>query len=295
MAPDDEADIFDSGSATPASSDNAVVSSVITDLQHDSGGRSQPADRQAPPAREAPPQTPPDGVEDRSTAGLLKALLDERQTRQNVERERDEAKRWRDEQERTRKAAETPFDQRLFEQPQEAVGGFVDERLQPLQSKIQTMAMDFDFRITRMQHGEVFDQAFKEWYEAVGDTSKPNPALYFHVARAANPGEALIQWYKQASVLRDVGDDPATYRQKIEAEVLARYGISPESLPTAAGGGSRPTDAPRAPNGQFAPRHEVRLPTATARLGRAGSGVSDSAEDGSDEAIFDAGRPSRRK
>jgi hypothetical protein len=293
MLPDDEADIFDSGSAAPVSSDNEVVSRVITDLQHD-GGRSHPATRPEPSPRELPPQPAPDGVEDKSTAGLLKALLDERQGRQDAARERDELKRWREEQERTRKAAETPFDQMLFEKPEEAVDGRLDARLQPLQSRLQTMQMDFDFKIARMSHGaEVFDAAWTEWYNAVGDTSRPNPSLYFHVARSPNPGETLVQWYKQASHLREVGDDPAAYRQKVRDEILAEYGIAP-GMPSPNQGG-RPVETPRAPNGQFAPKHEVRLPTATSRLGRAGSGVPEGAEDGSEDAIFDAGRPSRRR
>lgn len=246
-----------------------------------------------PPAKEAP-SAPSDGVEDRSTAGLLKALLDERQGRQDAARERDDLKRWREEQERLRKAEEKPFDQLLFEQPKDAVSGFVDERLQPLQSRLQTMQMDFDFRLARMQHGEVFDNAFREWYSAVADPNRPNPDLYFHIARSPNPGETLVRWFEQASFMKDVGDDPKTYRQRIEAETLARYGLAPDGSPVAPQG-SRPTEAPRAANGQFTARHEVRLPTATSRLGRAGSGVPEGAEDGSEEAIFDAGRPSRRR
>ena len=288
--------IFEGGNAPDTGqSDRSLVSDAISDLQH---GRSHPAPADRAPA---PPAAPPpdDGVEDKSTAGLLKALLETRDRAQTAERERDEVRRWREEQERLAKEKETPFDQRLFEQPQDAIGGFVDERLNPLNSRMQTMALDFDFKLTKMAHGaEAFDEAFRSWYGLVADTSKPNPQLYFHVTRSASPGETLMQWFKHARTLNEVGDDPAAYRQKIIDETLAQYGIVNGAAPTPPQGGRPAAAAPETPrnaNGQFAPRHEVRLPTATSRVGRAGSGTVVDAEDGSDDAIFDAGRPDRRR
>jgi hypothetical protein len=290
--------IFEGGSAPdPDQSDRALVSDAISGLQH--GGRSHPAPTDKAPAAPAPP--PDDGVEDRSTAGLLKALLETRDRAQTAERERDEVKRWREEQERLAKAKETPFDQMLFEKPQDAIGGFVDERLNPISSRMQTMALDFDFKLTKMAHGaEAFDEAFQAWYGLVADTSSPNPQLYFHVTRSASPGETLMQWYRRARTLNEVGDDPAAYRQKIIDETLAQYGLAGNGATASPPQGGRPTaapaaDQPRNANGQFTARHEVRLPTATSRVGRAGSGTVVDAEDGSDDAIFEAGRPDRRR
>jgi hypothetical protein len=241
-------------------------------------------------------QQPADG-EDRSTAGLLRALLDERSTRQTMERELGEFRRVREDQERQKRANETPFDQRLFEQPQTTVTGAIDERIQPIQSQIQTAMMDMDFRLTKMSHGaEAFDEAFSTWYEMVGNPQAPNPQLYWHVTGSPNPGETLMAWHRQARAMSEVGDDISAYRSRVEQEVLARYGLAPQGEAGAAPA-ARGQEQPRASNGQFAPapRHEVRLPTATSRAGRAGSGTPAAEMDGSDDAIFDAGRPSRGK
>lgn len=290
----DDQSIFEGGSAPDAGpSDASLVSDAISNIQH--GGRSHPATTDRTPAPPAPP--PDDGIEDRSTAGILKALLETRDRAQSAERERDEIRRWKAEQDRLAKEKETPFDQRLFEQPQDAISGFVDERLNPLASRMNTMALDFDFRLAKMAHGaEAFDEAFAAWFSLVGDTSRPNPQLYFHVTRSQSPGETLMQWFKQAKFMSEVGDDPAAYRQKIIDEALAQYGLAPNGAAPQPTAGGRPNGGqPRDANGQFTARHEVRLPTATSRVGRAGSGNVTEAEDGSDDAIFASGRPERRR
>ncbi len=314
----EDAGIFDSGNApevpateTPVTevdtgssarlSDHDAVSAAISNLSR-VGGRDQPvipgpAPTQTQTPQQQQPTAPQAGadVEDKSTAGLLKALLDERSLRQNLEREAADRRKREEAAEAERKASQTPFDQRLFEQPQQAVTGAIDERLQPIEQRLNTLATDLDFRITRASvGGEAFDKAFQDWYAGVSNPQAPNPTLYHRVMGAKSPGEALIAWHKEHSLLSEVGGDLAGYKSKLEAEILARYGITLDQSGQPVAPQGQPTPAPaRAANGQFtsAPaRHELRLPTKTASGGRSGSGTPEQALDGSEDAIFNAGR-----
>lgn len=318
---DDDAAIFDSGSAPeqpisqtpePASpsfqSDHEAMSAAISALSRE-GGRDQPSARLPTPSispsdqQQRPdqqPQQPTDGIEDRSTAGLLRALLDERSTRQNLERDLATRREREQAQEREREANAVPFDQRLFEQPQQTVTGAIEERLTPIQSRLETLSTDIDFKLTAIEHGKAnFDAAFAAWYQQVGDPNRPNPALYWDVMRSPSPGARIMELHQQNQIRTEVGSDLAAYRAKVEAEVLARYGLAPQNGAEPPAPVSQQPLPPRAANGQFtaAPpaRHELRLPTATSRVGRAGSGMPETMLDGSDEAIFDAGRPERRR
>jgi hypothetical protein len=159
--------------------------------------------------------------------------------------------------------------------------------------RMQNMAADFDMRMAKKEYGEVFDEAFQAWFDEVGDVAnRPNPQTYFAIMNAPSPGEAIMQWFEDRKTREEVGSAGGreAYRQKIEQEILAKYGLAPQGEASAAPAGDRP----RASNGQYTPRQEVRLPTSLSRLGAAGRGTPNLAEDGSDAAIYDAGRPERR-
>ena len=288
-------DIFDAGEvapqpAQPSVDESRAVTDAIKGLQRD-GGRDSPI---APAAREPGPQAPPShGVEDQSPAGILKALLDERDKRQGLEGQLRRYQQWENEQARKAKESETPFDQRFFSQPQQELESFVAERITPIEQRIQNFMTDVDMRMARKEHGPVFDEAFQTWFEQVGNPGQPDPHSYFAVMNSPSPGEALMQWFNQARTWREIGDGGIDgFRERVRQEIMAEMGMAPRQAVN-----SRPVaeDRPRDDDGRFAPRHEVRLPTSLSRLGAAGRGTPNAAEDGSEEAIFDAGRPERRR
>lgn len=288
-------EIFDAGEQAPPSAPVADEATAVRDsiraLQRE-GGRDAP---EAPPpqARGPGPQAPPHGVEDQSPAGLLKAMLDERDKRQGLERQLQRYQAWENEQARKAKESEAPFDQRFFSQPQQELESFVTERITPIEQRIQNFMTDVDMRMARQQYGEVFDEAFQTWYQQVGNPNQPDPHSYFSVMNSPSPGEALMQWFNQARTWREIGDGGIDgFRERVRQEVLAEMGMGSRSVVS-----SRPPadDRPRDDSGRFAPRHEVRLPTSLGRLGAAGRGNPNPSEDGSEEAIYDAGRPERRR
>ena len=98
-----------------------------------------------------------------------------------------------------------------------------------------------------------------------------------------------MQWYGQQQRYAEVGDDLEAYKQRVIEEYLASQGQpSPRQLQAQ----SRDRNA----DGTFTSRSQApRLPTATSRMGAAGNGNVEPDEDGSEESIFAAGRPERRR
>lgn len=54
-----------------------------------------------------------------------------------------------------------------------------------------------------------------------------DPADYHKVVNAPNRYAAAVQWHERHKALTEIGDDPAAYRAKLEAEILAKHGITP--------------------------------------------------------------------
>ena len=290
-------EIFDAGEAAPPPpstpvDESTAVRDTIKALQRE-GGRDAPQAPQAP----TPPPGGQNGASAQSPAGILKELLDERDKRQGLEGQLRRYQQWEAEQARKAKESETPFDQRFFSQPQQELESFVTERITPIEQRIQNFMTDVDMRMARKEHGEIFDEAFQTWFQQVGDPSRPDPKSYFDVMNSPSPGEALMAWFNDMSTRREIGDGGlAAYRERVRQEIMAEMGLAP------APAGRQPMAPPPhervgrdTDSGQFTPRHEVRLPTSLARMGAAGRGTPNPIEDGSEEAIFDAGRPERRR
>lgn len=281
-----ERQIFaDAGAPEPEIAPEAVdenVSRSIRDLQRspdDTPPGSQPAARQP-----ATPQTPDPlaGLDDRSNAGLLRALLDERERRQGLSQE---VQRY---QLREREASATrdrpALNERLFTDPEGTLSELRQEWTTPLQQQIAELQINHDFGLASVRHGETFGEAWNAWYEQVRDGK--DPTTYFTVMNAASPGEAMVEWHRRSRVYTETGGDLDGYRQKVIDEYLAGQG------------GGAPEPAARAPNGQFAARPPApqprAAPTSLSRMGAPARDAEDDASDGSDAAIFAAARPKRR-
>ena len=250
--------------AIPDSGVDQAVSDAIRGMRSD-----QPAQM-----RSRPPAAPPseiEGVDGRSASGLMQALLDERDKRQEyarqIERYEQERRQWQARQDQPNVA------ESLFTDPPGTLARLRQEWTQPLEEKLVQIQLDTDFKYAELRHGDEFREAWQVWHEQVKDGKDAN--TYFAVMNSASPGEALVQWF------RSPGRDPEAFRTRVIEEYLREQG-----------GGERP----RASNGQFTARPQApRLPTATSRLGSSRRDDSDDDDnDGSDAAIFAAARPTRR-
>lgn len=190
--------------------------------------------------------------------------------------------------------------QELFENPEAVIG----ELRRGFATELAGVRLEFDLDRAASRHGvDNFQPAFDAFMAQVGNPEKPDPLTYQRIMSASSPGEEIVQWHREQSVMREVGNDPSAYRERMIADHMASLGLNPDGTPLQQQpqapqqqqGHAPAPQPPRADNGQFAPRHEVRLPTPTSRMrGSSGAGHG-GGEDGSDDAIFDAGRGSSRR
>jgi hypothetical protein len=283
-----ERQIFED-SGRPEETEAPIAPDRLNDAVSDAIRGLDRGDQDQRPSREPPPATPPsDGYDgDRSTSGLLKALLDEREKRQGAE---SRASRY-EQQERDAKAREQKpaLSERLFSDPDGTINDLRREIAAPLEQQIQQMALNHDFALANVKYGETFAQAWNAWYEQVKDGK--DATTYFTIMNSGSPAETMVQWFRRASRDREVGEDLEAYKQRVIDEYLSgQTGGAPRA---AAPGG-------RDENGRFTARPQApRNPTSIGRMGASGVADDDLADnDGSDAAIFAAATrapPRRRK
>lgn len=273
----------------PEPVDNQAVSQAIRDLIHPQA-RTAPApapELVKPPATPQASQTAEQAPLTPREQAFLAELREERQKRQAAEG------RGQQPNGQQPAVAQKSVAQQLFEAPED----FVDGLKRNFAEQVAQVRLEGDLNIASIRHGDTFNEAFQAFIGQVG--SGQDKDTYFRVMNAPSPGEEIVKWFKQSSVLREVGEDPAAYRQRLRDEMLndpevaaqfaQKFGVQ-YTAPTTA-----PEPAPRQADGTFAPKHQVRLPTATGRIPGASRAGAETGEDGSDDAIFDAGRAPRRK
>src|SRR6185312_2169750 len=103
------------------------------------------------------------------------------------------------------------------------------------QQRIETSLAD-----AHETHGEVFVKAYQELTginiinaadRSVAGLNRQDPVAQATVSRimaAPNPGRELMRWYTQQQTLREVGNDPAKYREGIESQARAKLMKDPE-------------------------------------------------------------------
>jgi hypothetical protein len=142
--------------------------------------------------------------------------------------------------------------------------------------------LNMNLEMTHMRHGEKFEKA----YEALlMQAQRGDRAIVNHFVTQPNPGEAIMRWFTQNEVMREVGQDIPAFRQKTREELLK----DPEFLAQAveasrrfATGGSQPQNT------------VVKLPPSLSKA-TGTSEVSNTHTDGSEAALFNyAMQPKRR-
>lgn len=298
-APDD---VIDNGAGADdqpliqtRTADDLAVSDAIRQLNK---GAPAPAPRLPTPSAPQPGTMPGEAEpEDRTTAGLMRALLDERDRRQAHERQLERYRTQEAERTRQEEAARVPLSDRLFQDPDATIAELTRSITDPLQQQIETMRVQHDFNIAGIKHGSVFADAYAAWFNKVG--TGQDAATYFKIMKAPAPGEALVSWFKEEQRNSTVGDDIEAYNARIIREHYEKQGL-PVPAELLGGDVQQPEQrfsaapAVRDPaTGRFSAPPQARIPTATSRIGQSGGGLNDRDEDGSDASIFDSGRPER--
>jgi hypothetical protein len=220
----------------------------------DASGEQQPPEAEqqpSPPPAESPP---PDGGQPQPQESdqyrvPLRELLDTRERAQAAEREREELRRQIAAIQRQQKAPEPQATPDIFADPD----AYTAHITQQVNQTVATMQLNFDLQLAEVKHGETFTKAYDAFVQAVGNPAAPNPTLYHSVMNSRSPGSAIVDWYKRESVIREVGQDPAAYRQKLQDELLKDDAFLAKVIEqvngrAAAPSGSRPTNVTRLPS-----------------------------------------------
>jgi hypothetical protein len=115
-----------------------------------------------------------------------------------------------------------------YENPEAATRDAVQTTVSPQIEQInQTLlAIAKDNAITRFDEATV-NTAEQEFIKAL-QSKTLDPADYQKVVSSPNRYAAAVQWHKAQLAKAEIGDDPAAFRAKVEAEILAKHGLTQE-------------------------------------------------------------------
>ena len=170
--------------------------------------------------------TPAAKEEPREQAGMLAAMLDEREKRQAAQKELEDLKAQQ----------EPPKD--FFEDPE----GHLKKLRDDLEASTTNKFVDLTVNLARKNHDD-FDEVMTGWKELVD----ANPGILQQVMSSENPGEESYRIAKQYKSVQEIGD-PEAYRAKLKEELKAELlkelksgdtQTLPDSLATERNAGSR--------------------------------------------------------
>ena len=111
------------------------------------------------------------------------------------------------------------------------------DRISPIEQALAQQREQMSQLMAEEKHGR---EAVSAAMQAIQDEVDRNPAARFEVQRmmqSPHPYGALVEWHKQRSVLSEIGTDPAAYRERLKAEILAEInatGVVPQAGTSAA-------------------------------------------------------------
>ena len=280
---------------TSPSQDSQAISDAIASVRGPVPNYgTQPA---PPPQRPTPPPNPDDQP---VTGGVLRQLLEERQTRQRLEAQlRDHQAR---EQERARQQSAPKTEDLIFSDPE----AFKKQMQDEYRKEIANVRIETDMEMASMRHGPLFQAAWNHFLASCQNGA--DPVSYFRVINARSPGEEVVRWFNERRIMHETGGDINAYRNRVAQQLLQDPNFLAYMQQQQQNGGGVPPahqlpqqgqQQPRGQDGRFVPqpqqpqpRQEVRLPSSLSRMNGASRGAAfNEPEDGSEEAIFDAGRP----
>ena len=113
-----------------------------------------------------------------------------------------------------------------FENPDAAAQHAVQQNTNPRFDSINRVLMENAKLVAGLKFGDdKIEAADKAFMEAV-QTGKIDPGDYQRVTTAPNIFAAAVQWHQRQQALSEIGDDPAAFRARIEAEILAKHGLT---------------------------------------------------------------------
>jgi hypothetical protein len=174
------------------------------------------------PQRPDEPDTAPPAVEDDAVSGRIAAVLAERDKRQAAEKRADEleARLNQYQQSQNRPAPKQHIDP--IDDPQGFQAQLEETRIADRIEMSEDMA--------RMQHGDALVTEAQTWAQ---EQAQSNPVMMAQIralGQQRNPYGTLINLYKQAQALAEVGTDLDAYKVRLRAEWEAESAVAPAGV-----------------------------------------------------------------
>lgn len=197
----------------------------------DSAAMAQDTKGQPPPQAETPAADAGSGEPSGQTQVPLAALQAERakakryteQVASFEEKLQDQDRNWQRRFDALADAIRPPPSKPDFwADPEAAIDARLKESLGPVDQALARQRQEFSEMQAVAAHGE---EAVNAAYQAIAalKTSSPHAfaADYQRIMASPHPYGALVQWHTQQQVLSEIGTDPAAYKAKVKAELLA--------------------------------------------------------------------------
>ena len=197
--------------------EDTSLDSLLSEAEAAPAQTIEPAAAQAEPQgdKEIAPAPPADAQAPTDEGPLVprKALEDERRKRQDYEKRL---------QELERKLQAPPPQQAKPQAPAP------DWYVEPEQAA-QQMHREFQYQIfeTRLSLGEEIvgqNPGYADAKSAFVEAAQADPSLLEKMVKHQNPAKFVFEQGRKIAAMREIGDDPLSYRQKIEAEIRAQLG-----------------------------------------------------------------------
>jgi len=145
-----------------------------------------------------------------------------------------------------------------------------------LQEQLREVQLNNNLALASVKHGEKFDAAYNAFVQAAQQGDR---LTYQSVMNSPNPGEAMVRWHAQQMTLKEVGSDPAAYKQKLLDEAMKDPAFQAKVIEAIKGGSVQ--------SGQRPQNNITQLPPSLSRAtgSKSGSSIEDDT-DNSDGAVF---------
>lgn len=146
--------------------------------------------------------------------------------------------------------------------------GYSKRMRDEFQASLREERLNNNLAIAHVKHGEKFEKA----YAALIEQGKAgNRQIVNQITNQPNPGEALVKWFADQETLREVGSDPAAYKQKMLDDALK----DPTFL-------ARAVEAFKSSAGATRPNNVTQLPPSLSRVTGSSAEPSDTELQGVD-------------
>lgn len=135
--------------------------------------------------------------------------------------------------------------------------GFRNELQDTFNGRIRNLELKTSLRLAHIAHRDGFEKAYEAFCEA---DERGDVQTCRQLVNSPDPGEAIVRWYQNNQVLKEVGNDPAAYRQRILDQALEDETFLARAVEKIKGGGQQ--QQRQNGNGQARPLNTtVRIPS----------------------------------